>query len=173
MSASFGPALTPSERHATAASPRRRDGVIRAVTLAFIGTPIITTICFFVVYAVAASSPTAPSGDTGFAWVPLIYPLIVGPAFALIVLVGIVPLVRRPPDPVGVVGAWVLVAACVLAVLWIFVRFPAWGGLEGFPTDTAVVVADGVGILVSLLPATQLARWLAQHRRSSCDETPA
>jgi hypothetical protein len=125
---------------------------------------VIATICFAVVYSLADQSPQAPSGDTAFAWMPLLYVLFVGPAWLLIALIGLISiLVWRPPEASGRWTARAVVVGCILAVVFVFLGLPSWGGPEGFPVDGSVRGAAVLGALVSVVPAALLARWLARH----------
>lgn len=164
MSSYLGPALTPHPPPGPSTGPARwRSGVVPSLVFAFLATPVITTIGFFVVYAAADASPSAPPGDTAFAWMPLLYALFVGPVWCLVLLVGLAGLVWQPPSRAGFRAAWALVAACVLTVLWVFVGIPNWGGPEGFPDDASVRGLAAVGVAVSLVPSAILAWWLSRR----------
>jgi len=163
----------PHRRPATPSSaplPPPVLGVGRAIVGSVVACAVLTTTSFLVTYAVARASENAPKGDTTFAWMPMVYLAETLPLWlclaALTVLAVARPLPRR-------VGTWatalilpLLVALPLFALLWT----PDWNGTEGFPTDPGPLIFAAIGLVVSLLPAVALGRWLAQ--REALPRTP-
>ena len=146
------PAVTQPPEATTGTSRRVDPSARRALAWATFGTPVVAFLAFLLVYGTAASSPDAPTGDTTFAWLPLVYLMLTGPVWLLVVIIGAVGLGKPPPNRTGVVAGFLVCAIATMEVLYTFRTLPDWGGSEGVPTGVAPMAV--VAALISLaLPA--------------------
>lgn len=129
-----------------------------------LGAPVLVTAWFALCYVAAESSNLAPSGDNFFAWMPLIYPLVVGPFWVFQTLLGLPGLLRPSPSRLGYETATAVFGIQALLVPAVFGLLPAWGSAEGFPCAPAVVLVAACGALVSLTPTAVLFRGAVRRR---------
>lgn len=116
---------------------------------ATVGTPLALGVFWYCGYSITADSGAAPTGDTWFAWMPLV-PLLLVPVCMLVGLVGSFARSKRAT----LVVAWVLGGALVVVL---FVLVPGYGTPEGFPAISGGPMAFGA--MAGLLPVVSLMVW--------------
>jgi hypothetical protein len=156
-----------TRRQRTSARSRRSlpfEPPAKALVVAALVTPVVTTAAWAFAYWVATTRPAAPSGDTTFAWMPVLYVVLVGPIWLFLALQSAWAFARPASIPFRL-GALLTLMGCAVGVTVAFGIVPGWTSrAEGFPIDLLSVSAVVLASAASLLPAAWLVVALVSER---------
>lgn len=116
--------------------------------VAGVGSPALVGLLWYACWTWVDTWPSSPSGDTGFAWMPL--------ALALAVIAAFLGLGAIIPRTLGAAVA-AAVAVWLLAALPLFLMVPSYGASEGFPSSALPLMLGAM--VLSALPVAALALW--------------
>ncbi len=135
-------------------SSPRFERPANALIVAALLTPVVTTVAWVFAYWVATTMPEAPSGDTTFAWMPVLYVLFAGPIWLLVALQSAWAFAWPSAPHAFRIGALLTLVGCLVGVTLAFGIAPGWTSrAEGFPIGPLSVTAVVLAAVASLLPS--------------------